>query len=80
MTLHCLFLATVASLLSLFDQKQDVASANQFFQQLDHEQFTDSKIQFTNDVPVDSCSNRYGTGLRNGSMPSRTMSKQSSMR
>lgn len=54
MTLHCLFLATVASLLSLFDQKQDVASANQFFQQLDHEQFTDSKIQFTNDVPVDS--------------------------
>lgn len=33
MTLHCLFLATVASLLSLFDQKQDVASANQFFQQ-----------------------------------------------
>lgn len=54
MTLHCLFLATVASLLSLFDQKQDVTSANQFFQQLDKEQFTESKIQFSAGIPVDS--------------------------
>ncbi len=54
MNLHCLLLATVASLLGLFDQKQDANTANQFFAQLDKEQFTDSKIQFAEDTPKDS--------------------------
>lgn len=54
MTFHYLLLAAVTSLLSQFDQKQDVASANQFFQQLHQEQFTDSPIQFDTNTPKDS--------------------------
>lgn len=54
MTFHYLLLAAVTSLLSQFDQKQDVASANQFFQQLHQEQFTDSPIQFDTNTPKDT--------------------------
>ena len=54
MTLHCFFLAAITSLLSQFDQKQDVASANQFFQQLDQESFTDERISFKSGTPQDS--------------------------
>ncbi|MBQ9678240.1 MAG: tetratricopeptide repeat protein [Prevotella sp.] len=52
--LYCLLLAGVATLLSQFDSKQDVATANQFFQQLDQEEFTDGRIQFRKDTPQDS--------------------------
>ncbi|MBR1546753.1 MAG: tetratricopeptide repeat protein [Prevotella sp.] len=52
--LYCLLLAGVATLLSQFDSKQDVATANQFFQQLAQEEFTDGRIQFKKDTPQDS--------------------------
>ena len=52
--LYCLLLASVATLLSQFDSKQDVATANQFFQQLDQEEFTDGLIQFKDGTPQDS--------------------------
>lgn len=54
MNIQHLLLASVAALLGLFDQKQDVATANRFFQQLHEEQFTDSPIRFAADTPVDS--------------------------
>lgn len=54
MTFNCLFLASVASLLSLFDQKQDVTTANQFFQQLEKDRFIDSPVTFAAETSKDS--------------------------
>lgn len=57
MTISCLLLSAVASVtaaLSQFDQQPQVAQANQFFQLLDKEEFTDERIQFNSNVPKDS--------------------------
>ncbi len=54
MNLSSLLLITLTTVLGQFDQKQEVATANQFFQMLDKEGFTEERIQFKNDTPVDS--------------------------
>ena len=44
----------VEQALSAFDQRQQHATANAFFQLLDKEQFTESRLQFAPQVPLDS--------------------------